>query len=115
MCPLASAAEVEDALRVMIAKLAEVDPETRGKHVLQRTVSCAVPDLGLVWSAQLGDEGITGLTTEAVEQAQVRLQVASDDLVALTRGELPVVNAWATGRLRVDASVLDLLKLRTLL
>ena len=39
----------------------------------------------------------------------------SDDLIALLAGELSPPTAWATGRLKVEASVLDLLKLRTLL
>lgn len=112
---MATAAEVESALLSVVARLDQVDPETRGKHVLDRTVSCTVPDLGVVWSARLCDEGLRDLTCAPVEQAQVRLQVGSDDLLALAAGRLPVVTAWATGRLRVDARVLDLLKLRTLL
>ncbi|MCW2777253.1 MAG: hypothetical protein JWN17_978 [Frankiales bacterium] len=112
---MASPDEVDTALRGVVARLAEVDPATRGKHVLDRTVSCVVTDLGVVYSAQLGDDGLSGLTTEPCSTAQVRLRVNSDDLVALTEGRLPLVSAWAGGRLKVEASVLDLLKLRTLL
>jgi hypothetical protein len=45
----------------------------------------------------------------------VRLTVDSDDLLALCQGELPFATAWARGRVRIDASVLDLLRLRTLI
>ena len=48
-------------------------------------------------------------------QAQVRLAASSDDLVALVAGDLTLGAAWATGRLVVEASVLDLLRLRSLL
>ncbi|MCU1693166.1 MAG: hypothetical protein JWM64_2257 [Frankiales bacterium] len=112
---MASAAEVELALRDVVSRLAEVDPATRGKHVLDRTVSCRVTDLDVVWTAQLGDDGLSDLTDEPCDNAQVRLRVASDDLVALAEGRLAVVTAWATGRLRVEASARDLMKLRTLL
>jgi putative sterol carrier protein len=46
---------------------------------------------------------------------QVRLAASSDDLVALVSGDLTPPVAWATGRLTVEASVLDLLRLRSLL
>ena len=39
----------------------------------------------------------------------------SDDLVALLNGELPVASAWASGRVKLDASFLDLVKLRKLM
>jgi hypothetical protein len=41
--------------------------------------------------------------------------VSSDDLVALMAGDLSFTNAWSSGRVKVDASVFDLLKLRNLL
>ncbi len=45
----------------------------------------------------------------------MRLAAASDDLLALVDGELSPPMAWATGRLKVQASPLDLLKLRALI
>ncbi|MCW2608171.1 MAG: hypothetical protein JWO60_2864 [Frankiales bacterium] len=112
---MATRAEVDAALLGLVARLDAVDAETRGKHVLDRTVSCAVVDLGVVYTAQLSDEGLSQVTTEPCGQAQVRLRIGSDDLVALVDGRLAITTAWATGRLRVDASVFDLLKLRALL
>ena len=47
--------------------------------------------------------------------AQVRLTVDSDDLVAMAYEELNPAKAWAAGRLKVEASVFDLLRLRRLL
>ena len=54
-------------------------------------------------------------TTEPAPKAQVRLTVGSDDLVALTDGELDFGRAWLSGRVKVEASVRDLLKLRSML
>ncbi|MGF7236982.1 MAG: alkyl sulfatase, partial [Frankia sp.] len=47
--------------------------------------------------------------------AQIVLTVRSDDLIALTDGSLPLATAWASGRLKVAASVRDLLRVRSLL
>lgn len=112
---MTSLAEVDGALRGLVDRLNAVDAEVRGRHLLERSVSCAVQDLGVIYTAQLNTDGLSQVTTASCSAAQVRLRVHSDDLVALTEGRLRVTTAWATGRLRVDASMLDLLKLRTLL
>lgn len=112
---MATQHEVEAALHRLAARLSEVDPATREKHVVARSLSCEVPDLGIVYSARIDESGLSAVTTEPLPGAQVRLRVDSDDLIALAEGRLKFPAAWATGRLRVEASVLDLLKLRTLL
>ncbi len=112
---MATREEVDAALHGLVARLDAVDPEVRSRHTLSRTVSCAVRDLDVVYTAHLGDEGLSGVTTEQAGPAQVRLRVDSDDLLSLIEGRLALPAAWASGRLRVDASVFDLLKLRNLL
>ena len=112
---MASEAEVESAVRAVAARLSELDPELRRKHVIDRTVSCTVRDLDVVWSARLCDDGLCDVTATTSDRAQVRLHATSDDLVALVEGRLAVPAAVATGRLRVQASPLDLLRLRALL
>ncbi len=39
----------------------------------------------------------------------------SDDLLALTDGTLGLPAAWASGRVKLEAGILDLMKLRSLL
>ena len=113
---MASVQECERALLSLADKLAAVDPEVRAKHVVQRTLACRVPDLGVVFLATLDDDGLGGLRcSDSTDGAQVRLAADSDDLLALLEGELSAPVAWATGRLKVQASPLDLLKLRALL
>jgi putative sterol carrier protein len=46
--------------------------------------------------------------------AQVRLTLSSDDLLKLVAGDLNVGQALISGRLRIDAGMLDLLKLRSI-
>lgn len=107
---MASEADCERALRRLVEALATLDPDVRGKYVVERTVSCRVPDLDTTWYATLTEEGVTSLAKEGTK-AQVRLTVGSDDLLALVEGDLAVPTAVATGKLRVQASPFDLLRL----
>ena len=115
---MASLSECELALATLVLRLSEVPPDVRGRYVVSRTLSCRVPDLDVVFLARLGDEGLADLQCASGADtcgAQVRLSTRSDDLLALVSGEMSPPAAWATGRLKVEASVLDLLKLRALL
>ena len=113
---MATEQECERALQSLARRLAAVDAEQRARFpVVERTVSCAVPDLGVVFSGRLDEEGLTEVRRTDDTAAQVRLAASSDDLLELLEGRLSVPAAWATGRLKVEASVLDLLKLRSLL
>ena len=112
---MASPQDVEAAVLRIAALLATVDPAVRARLSADRTVSCRVPDLGIVWSGRLCDDGLVDLTAQATQRSQVRLSVRSDDLVALSQGRLGVPAAWGTGRLTVQAAPGDLLRLRALL
>jgi predicted lipid carrier protein YhbT len=116
---VASLQECEAALQDLATRFAAVDPELRRRHAVDRTVSCRVPDLAVVFHVRLTDGSVVDMACrpeqEGVAPAQVRLAAASDDLVALVAGDLTPPAAWATGRLTVEASVLDLLRLRSLL
>lgn len=115
---MASLQECEGALQTLAARFAAVDPDVRRRHAVDRTVSCRVPDLAVVFHVRLTDGDVAELQCRPdgeLAEAQVRLTAASDDLVALVSGELTPPRAWATGRLTVEASVLDLLRLRSLL
>lgn len=112
---MATPQEVEAAVRSLVERLAVIDPELRRRYSADRSVSCHVVDLDVIWSGRLCDDGLRDVTDTATNRAQVRLAVTSDDLLALARGTLTVPSAWAMGRLRVQASPLDLLRLRALL
>lgn len=102
------------ALQGLAARLSEVDDDLRRKHSVDRTLSCTVTDLGVTYQGRLHDGALVDVR-EDDGPAQIRLHVESDDLLALVDGQLNFASAWAKGRLKVDASVLDLLKLRSLL
>ncbi|MEV5830848.1 SCP2 sterol-binding domain-containing protein [Spirillospora sp. NPDC052242] len=104
------------ALDKIVARLAEVDADRLAEHVVERTISCRVPDLGLAYRTRLHADGLDPVRPDDDPgSAQVRLTVGSDDLVALADDELNPAKAWATGRLKIEASIGDLLRLRKLL
>ncbi len=112
---MASEEDCRAALATLAERLAGVDPETRAQHVLDRTLSCRIPDLDLIFTGRLHQEGLTDVTTEPSPKAQVRITVHSDDLVALVDGSLGLVHAWATGQFKIDAPLRDLLHIRSML
>jgi hypothetical protein len=112
---MATVEECETALRGLASRLDGVDDEVRKRHALDRSVSCTVPDLGVIFSGHIVDGHIDNLAKTPLPTAQIRLTVSSDDLVSLTDGRLNVAVAWASGKLRIEASVMDLLRLRSIL
>ena len=115
---MATRSECELALHALIAHLHSVDPEVRKKYALSRSLALRVPDLQVVFLASLQGDAVEDLRcVEGVDgwEAQVRVCADSDDLVDLLGGRLAPAVAWATGKLKIEASMLDLLKLRSLL
>lgn len=112
---MATIAEVWTAVQSLVDRVAALEPDIRHKYAVDRTVSCKVYDLQTVFVARICDDGICDVHTEAAEKAQVRLSCSSDDLIALIEARLAIPTAFATGKLRVQAGPLDLLKLRQLI
>jgi predicted lipid carrier protein YhbT len=113
---MATLEQARAALERIATRLTDVDPDELAKHVVERTISCHVPDLNLVFVTRVHAGGLEDFQiVESPNAAQVRLTVNSDDLVALADDELGVAKAWASGRLKIEASLGDLLRLRKIL
>lgn len=110
---MASAQECREALERLAARSAERDPAQR-KNGFDRSLSCRVRDLDVVFTGRLEKGLLTGIEQGGSADAQIRLIVASDDLVKLVDGELNTASAWATGRLKVVAGVRDMMRLRSI-
>jgi hypothetical protein len=86
---------------------------------LDRSLSCRLTDLDQVVLGRLGSGAVRDLHVlpdgPAVPQADIRLTMNSDDLIALTDGRLHFGSAWATGRVKLEAGLRDLLRLRKIL
>lgn len=112
---MATIEQVWATVHGLVARLGALEPEVRRKYIAERTVSCRLSDLDVVFVGRLCDDGLLDVHTEQADRAQVRLACSSDDLIALAEGRLAAPTALATGRLRVQAGPLDLLKLRQLI
>ncbi|HEX6921399.1 MAG TPA: alkyl sulfatase C-terminal domain-containing protein [Actinomycetes bacterium] len=112
---MATVDDCHDALERLAERLAQVDDHERRKHAFDRTISCHVPDLDLTFYGELREGHLRDITTKKSPRAQIRLTTKSDDLVAMTDGHLSFGQAWLKGKVKVEASVFDLLKLRSLL
>jgi SCP-2 sterol transfer family len=82
---------------------------------LNRTLACRVTDLGVAFHGRLADGRIVDLADGDDLSAKLKLTASSDDLVALVNGKLNIMSAWTSGRIKIDASIMDLMRLRKLL
>jgi hypothetical protein len=114
---MATAEECRTALEGLIGRIAEMDAKDRAAHLLDRTLSCRIPDLGVTFLTRLNPNGAEPITEAASSDppAQVRFTANSDVIVAIAADPASFMRAWLTGRLKVQGSVLDLLHLRRLL
>jgi hypothetical protein len=108
---VATIEECREALKEFAGKLGDIDESNK---TLVRTVSLRVPDLDVTFHGTLREGTLEDVTTEPRERAQIRLTINSDDLVKLVAGELNFASAWARGRVKLEASFSDLLRLRKL-
>lgn len=112
---MATVEQCAAALGTLSAQLAAEQASGRQRPVLDRTVQCTLLDLQASFHGRLRDGHLVEVSPGALPGAQITLQLSSDDLLAVTAGTLNFAAGWATGRIKVDASVLDLFRLRSLL
>jgi hypothetical protein len=114
---MATAEDCRTALDSLIARIAEMDAKDREAHLIDRTLSVRVPDAGVIFVTRLGPHGAdpVRLADGGTPTAQVRFTADSDVIVAVAAEPGTFMRAWLTGKLRVQASVFDLLYLRRLM
>jgi predicted lipid carrier protein YhbT len=114
---MATAEECQTALESLTGRIAEMDAKDRAAHLLDRTLSCRVPDLGITFLTRLSPNGAEPIRQVAngAPPAQVRFTADSDVIVAIAADPGSFMRAWLTGRLKVQGNVLDLLHLRKLM
>lgn len=112
---MATEEECRTALKSIARRLDTLDEATREKHLVDRHITCHLTDLDVDIAMLLHAGGLEFADGGDPPAAQVRIELLSDDLVALTDGRLPFTQAWLGGRAKVEASVTDLLRLRHLL
>jgi hypothetical protein len=112
---MATVEECRAALQSLAAKLTANAEATRNRIDLNRPLACRITDLPATFHGRLADGQIVDLSDGDDPGAKIRLTTTSDDLIAIADGQLNVASAWASGRLKIDANVFDLITLRKLL
>jgi hypothetical protein len=113
---VATKAEVERQLGVLMARLGGNEAAVRSAIPSRKVLRCHVPDLDSAWYSVV-ENGRVSQPSEVPPngRADITLRVGSDDLVDLVEGRVSFLSAFTSGRVRVDASIVDLLRLRGLL
>ncbi|MGV9557940.1 sterol-binding protein [Streptomyces sp. NPDC003401] len=115
---MATIEECRVALEKFSRSLGRAEGDARAAAALDRSVSCWITDLDVTFLGRMADGLIVVRETvqgPPPERAGIRLRMTGDDLVALVDGELDFARAWGAGRVRLEASLRDLLRLRKLL
>jgi hypothetical protein len=112
---MATVEECERAMHRLADRMHGMDADARRKTMLDRSVTCHLRDLGVTFGGRLRDGTLRDIRQVTAADGQIRLTMTSDDLLDLVDGSLHFGRAWASGRIKVHASVFDLLKLRSLL
>jgi hypothetical protein len=103
------------AICTVVAKFNDLEVGNKRTKIPERTVGCTLLDLDVTYVGKLDAGYLVDVRDTRVHQADLRLICVSDDLIAIVDGELKFSHAWSTGRVRLDASMRDLIRLRTLL
>ncbi|MGW3632063.1 SCP2 sterol-binding domain-containing protein [Streptomyces sp. NPDC005122] len=115
---MATTEECRAALDKLSDNLAGAEGDVRSAAALDRSLSCRITDLDITFVGRLRDGRIEVLDTVSGpprEKAQIRLTMSGDDLVAMVNGNLHFAKAWGSGRVKLEAGLLDLFRLRSLL
>lgn len=114
---MATAEQARTALESLTGRIADMDANDRAAHLLDRTLSCRVPDLGVTFVTRLGPHGADAITVadSGTPAAQLRFTANSDVVVAIAADPGSFLRSWVSGRLKVQGGVRDLMHLRRLL
>ena len=112
-----TAGECRDALQKLIGRLSELGPEDRDAFFSGRSFSCRVTDLDITFVTRFGAGGAEPVREAGPDDppADVRMAAPSNVVLELADDVGTFPRALLTGRVKVQASMRDLLRLRKLL
>ena len=114
---MATAEECREALQALMGRLGEMPEQDRSSYFSNRSFSCHVTDLGVTFVTRITDAGAEPVKEAAPDEppADIRLTANSDDVVSLAATPANIARMWMAGRVKIQASIRDLLALRRLL
>lgn len=98
----------------VVQRFNDHDAGNKRDRLPTRTVGITILDLDVTYKADLVAGYIVDVRLSQSHNADIRLLCSSDDLLGMVNGEVSFPHAWSTGRVRIDASLRDLIKLRAL-
>jgi hypothetical protein len=113
---MASTLECQQALQKLASRLSELSPADRENYFGNRSISVTIPDIGVTYVTNLGtaDAPVREATPDE-PPADIRLTANSDEVVSLADSPMNIGRSWVAGRVKIEASVKDLFRLRRLL
>ena len=113
---MTTAEEAREALQKLAGRLADLSPADREQYFGDRTISVTIPDLGVTYGTRLGS-GEPPVREVGPDEppADIRLTANSDEVVSLAESPMNIARAWVAGRVKIEASMKDLFRLRRLL
>lgn len=113
---MATPEEVEATISMLVERLHGLDSSSRSGLPTKRTIETICPDLDERWHAEWSGGKVSPVERGSPPgRADIRVKVDSDDLLALAHGSMTFRQAWQAGRVKIDASVTDMLRLRAAL
>ena len=111
-----SAEECRAALQKLAGRLSEMSADDRENYFGNRSMSVTISDLGITYATTLGvgDDPVREVGP-GEPPADIRLTANSDEVVALAESPTNIARAWVAGRVKIEASMKDLFRLRRLL
>jgi hypothetical protein len=115
---MATKREVERKLRELIKRLDQADGDLRVSLADalpdSRVVEVTVPDLEATYWTELSRGRMGRLHVGAPPEAAIRVEAPSDVLVELVDGHRSLFSSYLGGKVKIEASFSDLLRLRKL-
>ncbi len=113
---MSSAQECQEALQKLAGRLGEMSPAERDEYFGNRSMSVTIPDLGVTYVTRLGtgDDPVREVAS-GDPPADIRLTASSAEVIALAQSPMNIARAWVAGRIKIEASMKDLFRLRRLL
>ncbi|WP_017616454.1 SCP2 sterol-binding domain-containing protein [Nocardiopsis salina] len=108
-----------DGFALVNQRILEHPRQERARRIDERSIAVVVPDLDTTFRLRLTSEGLADIVHHPSgtdgSPSQVTVTVGGDDLVAIAEDRLSAKLALATRRVKVNASLGDMLRMRSLL
>lgn len=112
---MATVDEVEETLARLATRFERLDQSYKGLLPNSRTIEAVFSDLDRIYHASWRRGELSDIRSGPADDADIRVSLSSDDLIAMVDGELRFRRAWSSNRLRIEASMTDLIRLRSAL